>query len=76
MVVVWYVALQQAKRLLALSPLQPIKKGCGIKETVPPTEETVRSSGSLAVDEELDRVCCHIHSLLLFIRPSFVVVYR
>ena len=56
MVVVWYVAFQQAKRLLAMSPLQPIGNRRGILETAPPREEITRSSGSPQLDEEIERV--------------------
>ena len=79
MIVVWYVALQQSKRLLTLAPLQPtIRNGRGIKETAPPTDEILRSSGSLQVDEEIDKVCLYLQSnclllLLLLYRLSLFV---
>lgn len=57
MVVVWYIANEQAKRLLDKSPLQPIREGCGIKRTDPPREEKIKSSGSPHIDEEIERVC-------------------
>ena len=51
------MASQQAKRLLAKAPLQPIRSRCGIKDTPPHRVETIRSSGSPQVDEEIERVC-------------------
>ena len=58
MIVVWYVATEQAKRLLKNSPLQPVRRECVLKQVntqSPLISES--SSGSQRVDEELGKVC-------------------
>ena len=55
--VVWYVATQQAKRLLEAVPLQPVREKCELlqQETTPSAQKGM-GSGSPRVDEELDKV--------------------
>ena len=58
MIVVWYIATEQAKRLLKNSPLQPVRRECVLKQVntqSPLISES--SSGSQRVDEELGKVC-------------------